>query len=93
LAFVHKDHRVGAALCKAHLVSDQYHCHSVVGHLFKDFDDFVDELRIQGRGDLIAEYQAWLHRERPRDGDSLLLPTRELHRVGSDFILEANPAQ
>jgi hypothetical protein len=46
LAFVHEDHSVGAALRKAHFVSDQYHRHSVVRHLFKDFDDFVDELRI-----------------------------------------------
>ncbi len=48
-------------------------------------EHLVDEFRIQRRGDLVAQQRGGLHRQRPGNRHALLLPARELIRVGVEL--------
>ncbi len=75
-------------MTSTNLVSDQHHRHAVTRQPIEHPDHLADQLRVEGGGDLVEQHQARLHRQRPGDGDALLLPAGKLLRVGGDLVLE-----
>ena len=53
-------------------------------------EHLLDHLRIERRGRLIEEHDFRLHAECARDGDTLLLPTRELGGILVCLIKDLN---
>ena len=61
-----------------------------LGELAHDAEHLADELRVERRGRLVEEHELGVHRERPGDGDALLLAAGELGRVGRRLVAEAH---
>ena len=60
-----------------HLVGGEHHREPVFLEVADDVQHLGDELGIEGARDLVEQEHPRLHRERPHDGDALLLPTRQ----------------
>ena len=87
-AAVHEDDVVGDLAGEAHLVGHDDHRHALLGELAHDAQHLADELGVEGRGRLVEEHQLGVHRQRPGDGDALLLAAGELRRVGVRLVAE-----
>jgi hypothetical protein len=92
-AVVHEDHAVGGAPGEAHLVGDDDHGHAVSGEVGHDVEDLVDHLRVERRGRLVEEHHGRVHRQRPGDGDALLLPAGQLRGVLVGLAGDADPLE
>src|SRR6185295_14136672 len=86
LAAVHKGDAVRYLASETHLVCDHQHGHAVTGQILHDVQDLVDHLRVERRGRLVEQHHPWLHTQRARDGDALLLAAREHVRIGIDLL-------
>src|SRR5262245_47767825 len=75
LALVHEYELCADVAREPHFVRDEDQRHAVLGELFDYAQDFVDELGVKGGGDLVAEQHVRAHRQRTRNGDTLLLAT------------------
>src|SRR5665647_466118 len=72
-AVLEHDDAVGDAAGKAHFMGDHDHGHALFGKALHHVEHFADGLRIERRGRLVEQHHIRLHRQRPRDGDALLL--------------------
>ena len=86
VAAVHEDHAVGDLAGEGHLVGDDEHRHALAGQPAHDREDVTDELGVEGRGRLVEEHELGVHRQRPGDGDALLLTAGELGREGVGLV-------
>src|SRR5699024_5192270 len=77
----HEHHLVGDLTGEAHLMGHHDHGHAVGREVLEHREHLRDQLRVQGAGGLVEEHQLGVHRERPGDGDALLLPAGELRGV------------
>ncbi len=75
-AFVDESDAAGDMGGEAHFVGDDEHRHAFGREALHHLQDFADQLGIERRGWLIEQHEAGLHRQRPRDGDALLLAAR-----------------
>ena len=67
-----------------------------LGQVAHDREHVADELGVERRGRLVEEHELGVHRQRPGDGDALLLAAGELRRegvvlVGQPDLLEVVP--
>ena len=74
-------------------MGDDDHRHSRLGEIAQDDEHLSDELRVEGRRDLVEEDDARLHHQRAGDRDALLLTPRELVWVLLGLLLEADSRQ
>ena len=58
---------------EAHLMRDDEHRHAFRGEALHHLQHLADQLGIERRGWLIEQHEARLHRQRPGNGDALLL--------------------
>ncbi|EOD70532.1 6-pyruvoyl-tetrahydropterin synthase [Amycolatopsis vancoresmycina DSM 44592] len=93
LAVGHEDHPIGCPPGEPHLVGDDEHRHAVLGEARHHVEDLLDHLRVQRRGRLVEQHDLGPHRQRPRDGDALLLATRKLRRVLVGLVGDADALQ
>ncbi len=80
---VHEDQPVGDLAGEAHLVGDDHHRHALRGEVLHDAEHVADELGVEGAGRLVEQHHLGVHRQRPGDGDPLLLAAGELGGVGA----------
>ena len=78
---------------EVHLVRDDEHRHALACEIAHDDEHLADELRVEGRRDLVEEHHVRVHHQRPCDRDPLLLAARELVRVLIRLLLEADPRE
>src|SRR3989442_8536175 len=89
LALIHEDHAVRDLAREAHLMRDDHHRHAFLRELHHHVQHLVDHLRVERGRRLIEEHADWIHRQRPRNRDALLLPAGELAR---EFVLLSDQA-
>ena len=85
--------RLGDMGGEAHLVGDDEHRHAFGREALHHLQHFADQLGIERRGWLVEQHEAGLHRQRPGDGDALLLAARETRRIGVGLGGEPDPGQ
>src|SRR5882724_448405 len=90
---IDEQHAIGDIGGKSHFVRDHHHGHAVVGKLAHHAKHFADELGIERGCWLVEQDRLGLHRERTRYGDTLLLTTRKLRRIGIGFFRKTHPRQ
>ena len=90
LAVVDEDDAVGHLAGEAHFVGDHQHGDAGVGQLFHQLKHFAHHLGVEGAGRLIEEDDVRVHRQRPGDGDALLLTTREILRILAGLMCHAD---
>ena len=78
VAAVHKDHTVGHVAGKAHLVRDYDHGQTCLRQPLHNVQHLADHFGVKRGRRLVKEEDVRVHRQRPRDGDALLLPAGEL---------------
>ena len=78
---------------EAHLVGGDQHGHPAARQLPDDREHLRDELGVERARDLVEQEEPGLHRQRPHDGDSLLLAAREPVRVLGPLVGEAEAIQ
>ena len=88
LSAVHEEHARADLSGKAHLVRDDDHRDAVAGEVGDDLQHLADHLGVERGGRLIEEQHIGLHRQRPHDGDTLLLPAGELGGIGVRLVLK-----
>ena len=88
-----KQTRVGDLLGEAHLVGGDDHRHAAGPQVAHDVEDLTDELGVERRGDLVEKHHVGVHRQGPGDGDALLLPARQLVRIGHRLEPEAEAVE
>ena len=81
-AGVEEAHRFGDLAGEAHLVGGDHHRHAARPKVANDVEDLADELGVERRGDLVEQHHVGVHRQRPGDGDALLLATGQLIGIG-----------
>ena len=89
-SLVHENNAIGNVMRELHFVGDHDHRHAVSSELLHYAQHFVHELGIQSRCYLVEQHQLGLHRQRPRDGHSLLLAARKAGRVGIGLVGQAH---
>ncbi len=67
---------------------DDDHRDAVAGEVGDDLQHLPDHLGVERGGRLIEEQHIGLHRQRPHDGDTLLLPAGELGGIGVHLVLK-----
>ena len=63
------------------------------GELLHHQVDLFDKFGVQRRGRLVEQHHLGLHRQRPRDGDALLLSARQARRVLVDLFGKSDLGQ
>ena len=81
-ALVHVPDAVGDLARKVHLVGDDHHRAAGLGDHADDGLDFADHGGVQRGGGLVEQDDLRVHGQRARDGDTLLLTTGQLVRIG-----------
>ena len=74
-------------------MGDDEHGHAIGGQFQHHVEDLTDDLRIQGRGDLVEQQQLWVHHQRSHDRDPLLLTSRQLARQRARLLGEPDTLQ
>ena len=93
-SLIHEENAVGDLAGKTHLMGHHDHRHpGIAGQPPHHVQDFLDHLRIQGRGGLVEQHDLGLHRQGPRDGHALLLASGELRRVDVRLLGDADAIQ
>ena len=92
-AFVEEEQPVRHLPREAHLVGDDEHRHARLGQLAHHVEHFLDHLRVERRRGLVEQHDLRLHRQRPRDGDALLLPARQLRGELVGLLGDAHPVE
>ena len=90
IAAVHKQHPRRNLARKAHLMRDNDHGHAVVGKLLHDLQYLADHFRVECRGRLVKQHDIRVHRERARNGDSLLLTAGKLRRIAVRLVRQTD---
>ena len=93
LAVGHEDDAVGGLAGEAHLVGDDDHRHAVFGEPHHDVEHLGDHLGVERARRLVEQHHLRVHRERPGDGDALLLTARELGRHLVGLVGDADPVE
>jgi len=75
VAIGHEPDAVGHGLGKAHFVGDHDHRHPLLRQVLHNVQDFTDHFGVQSRCWFIEQHDLGVHREGPRNGDPLCLPT------------------
>jgi hypothetical protein len=73
-ALVHEDHPVADLAGKAHLVGDHHQGHAVAGQALHHLQHLAHQLRVQRRGDLVAQQDVRVHGQRAGDGHRCCWP-------------------
>ena len=92
-ALVHEHDPIGDAVGEVHLVGDHHHGHAVLGEAAHDREHLADELGIERRRRFVEEHHVRVHRQRPGDGDTLLLAAGQARRVLVDLVAQADPIE
>ena len=92
-AMVDEDDPVGYRAGKSHLVSDHHHGTTFFRQLAHHFEHLTHQLGIQRRGGLVEEHGFRVHRQRPGDGDALLLAAGELVGIRVGLLAQAHFGQ
>ena len=90
---VHEDHLVGDVPGEAHLVGDHEHRHPLLRQLAHHVEHVLDQLRVEGAGDLVEEHQLRIHGQRPGDRDALLLTAGKPGRILVDLVGQPDPLE
>src|SRR5262245_35647176 len=90
---VHENDPIGDLARKAHLVRHDQHGHAAVGKIAHDVEHLTDHLGVELRSRLVEQHDFWLHHQRPRNRNPLLLTTGELIWIGADLVGKPYPAQ
>jgi hypothetical protein len=90
---VHEDDPIGDVPSEVHLMRDDEHRHSLTSKITDYGQNLADELGVEGRGDLVKQQQARLHRKAPGDRHPLLLPARKLYGIRFSFVGQPDLAQ
>ena len=69
---------------------DNDHGHAVVGKLLHDLQYLADHFRVECRGRLVKQHDIRVHRERARNGDSLLLTAGKLRRIAVRLVRQTD---
>ena len=83
-ADVDEDHAVRDLAREAHFVRDDHHRHAFLREADHHVEHFADHLGVERRSRLVEEHDDGVHRQRPRNGDALLLAAGKLARI---FVL------
>ena len=92
-AFVHEDQPIADFARETHFVRHHDQRHPLAGEPAHDAQHFVDQFRVERRGDLVAQQHLGRHRQRTGDGDALLLAARKLIGKGVELLGEADAAE
>ena len=65
----------------------------VFGERAHHVEHLADELGVERGGRLVEEHELRVHRQGARDRHALLLPARELGRIGRHLVSEADPVE
>ena len=85
-ALVHEDHAVAHLAGKRHLMRDHHQRHAFLRQRLDHAQHLTHQLRVQRRGDLVAQQHLRLHGQGTGNGHALLLPTRELVGHGIELF-------
>ena len=78
---------------ETHLVRGDQHRHALVSQFSDEVEHLRDQFRVERGSDLVQEQQPGVHRQRPDDGDSLLLASREAVGELGGLVRKADPAE
>ena len=92
-AFVHEHQRVTDLAGKAHFMRHHDQRHAFRRQLAHHGQHFVDQLRVQRRGDLVAQQHLGRHRQRTGNRHPLLLATGQLLGVGVKLVRQPDFVQ
>src|SRR6202035_2497141 len=92
-AAIDEQHPIGDIPGKSHLMGDHDHRHAVVGELAHDGKYIADQFGVERGSRLVEQDRLRLHRQRARDGDTLLLAARKLRGIGVVLFGEPDPRQ
>src|SRR6185437_10457261 len=70
-----------------------HHGHAVAGEVDHDVEHLADHFRIERRGRLVEQHGDRIHRQRPRNGDALLLAAGQFGRVFAGVFPEPDPVE
>src|SRR4051794_1350780 len=87
----HEDDAVRHLPGETHLVGHANHRHSVPGQRHHRVQDLLYHLRVERRSRLVEQHGLGLHAKRSCNGDTLLLPARELRRILVGLIADPDP--
>ncbi len=90
---IHEDGAVGHIAREAHLMRDDDHRHPFLGKLAHHLQHLADQFRVKGGCRFVEEHQLGIHRQRARNGDTLLLAAREACGIGVGFLRQAHLLQ
>src|ERR1700689_4126210 len=85
-AAVDEQHPVRYLPGEPHLVRHHDHGHAVAGELSHHSQHVADQFGVERRRRLVEQDRSRLHRQRARDGDTLLLAAGKLRRVGVGLV-------
>ncbi len=89
----HKHHLVGHLAGKANLMGDHHQGGARSRQLLDDIQYLAHQLGIQRRGGFIKQDHPRVQRQRPGNGDTLLLAAGEMPRPGVGFIAQSDDVQ
>ena len=90
---VHEHQGVGGAAGETHFMGDEHHRHARGGQTLEHLDDFAHQFGVERRRDFVEQHQPRTHRERARNGDTLLLAAGQLARIGVQLVFEIDLTQ
>jgi hypothetical protein len=93
LSLIHKNDAVCNTPGKTHFMGHHHHRHAVASQVGHHLQYFVDHFRIQRGGGLVEEHDFRRHRERPSDGDPLLLAAGKIGREDLGFVGDPDPIE
>ena len=82
LAIVQEYDVIGSAACKAHFVAHHDAGHARIAQLDHNLQNLLDHFRIECGGRFIIEDHLGIHRQRPRNGNPLLLAAAQFIWIG-----------
>ena len=92
-AVIHEHDPVRGRARELQLVAHNDHGHAGVAEGTHHLEDAVDQLGIERAGRLVEQHDLRLQRQRPRDGDALLLTAGELARISGGLVREPDPGE
>ena len=89
-AAVHEQDTGCNRTCKAHLMGDNHHGHTLVCELLHQVQNLTDHFRVKCRSRLVKQHHVRIHRQRTCDRDTLLLTTGQLLGVSIRLVGQAD---
>ena len=74
-------------------MGDHHHGHALAGEIHHDVEHLGDHFRIERGGRLVEQHRNRVHRQRPGNGDALLLAAGQFGRVFLGVLLQADAVE